>query len=371
MAVGFSVPVFIVILRECTEAAIVISVLLAFVTSMFKHDLVLRRRLMVAVWLGSAAGIVISGIIGTIFLVLWFKYANNLWTSAEALWEACFSLLATVLLSGMALVFLKSDTLTEKWQRKLEKSLRDNNVILQGQNSNATLDEATGSFIAADAIEPTEKDSKKSEADAASEVFAAHKKIAQVFFWVPLVTILREGIEGMFFLGGISISSDPGTIPLAALTGLAVGCIIGWLIFRAGNSMKLHVFFVSASILIFYLAAGLFSKSVGSFEVNTWMKQINAAGDDLAYYNVFTSVWHLTCCNPSEPNSFGWQIFGALLGWTNGATVGTIVSYIVYWLVIAVVLVSMKLLERRRVRLGLEKIGFKKRIKQMFMSTRV
>ncbi|TPX75569.1 hypothetical protein CcCBS67573_g03169 [Chytriomyces confervae] len=79
MAVGFSVPVFIVVLRECTEAAIVISVLLAFVTSMFKNDLDLRRKLTYAVWIGSAAGILISAIIGTIFLVLWFKYANNLW----------------------------------------------------------------------------------------------------------------------------------------------------------------------------------------------------------------------------------------------------------------------------------------------------
>ncbi|KAJ3240664.1 high-affinity iron permease [Chytriomyces hyalinus] len=356
MAVGFSVPVFIVVLRECTEAAIVISVLLAFVASMFKNDLDLRRKLTYAVWIGSAAGILISAIIGTIFLVLWFKYANNLWASAEALWEACFSLLSAVLLSSMAFVFLKSDSLTEKWQRKLEKSLQTNATNLAQNASEGSPSDTNAAAAEIVSDEKAEKEEEKAE---------VQKKWSQVFFWVPLVTILREGIEGMIFLGGISITEDPGNIPIAAVVGVAAGCLIGWLVFRAGNSMKLHVFFVCASILIFYLAAGLFSKSVRSFELNTWMKQINAAGDDLEYYNIFTSVWNTKCCNPNDPNSFGWQMFGALLGWTNSATVGSVVAYILFWIFTAIALVAMKLADRRRVRMGIEKVGFKKTVKQM------
>ncbi|KAJ3261440.1 high-affinity iron permease [Chytriomyces hyalinus] len=416
MAVGFSVPVFFVILRECTEASIVMSVLLTFIRSMFSKDDAMRIKLTRALWAGTVAGLVLSLAIGTAFLVVWFKYASNLWTTTESLWEAIFCLIASILLTGMGLMFLKSDSLMAKWNRKLKKSLmeRQLNVEQRVENNadpmvlasfkvatpnpsvpstNGTLDmpgaDANGritgeaGFLVCssstsdgkpdetvqrqavrtiDQQQPEEEDSTlKQESQKNAGVSA--------FFWIPFVTILREGLEGMVFLGGIAISDDPGHIPLGVLAGIIVGVLIGWVIYRAGSTMKLHTFFVSATILILYLAAGLWSKAVLSFETNEWGHLIGVAdADSSQFYNVKKSVWHLSCCDPKDPNLGGWQLFNAIFGWTNSPTIGSIVSYIVYWVIITISLVVMKLMDRRRERLGLEKVPVKRFIREAVAS---
>ena len=59
-------------------------------------------------------------------------------------------------------------------------------------------------------------------------------------------------------------------------------------------------------------------------------------------YDVDGNVWHLPYGNPENPNNGGWQIFNAILGWNNTATVGTILAYIFYWLFVIGALVYMK-----------------------------
>ncbi|KAJ3332912.1 high-affinity iron permease [Blyttiomyces sp. JEL0837] len=101
-----------------------------------------------------------------------------------------------------------------------------------------------------------------------------------VMFLIPFVTVLREGLEGMVFLGGIAISASPADIPLAAISGIICGLAIGYAVFKTGNSVKLHIFFIGASILILFLAAGLFTKAVRKFEKHVWMQAIGAKDND-------------------------------------------------------------------------------------------
>ena len=42
-----------------------------------------------------------------------------------------------------------------------------------------------------------------------------------------------------------------------------------------------------------------------------------------------------------------WQIFNAILGWNNTATLGSILSYVFYWLLIIVTLIYLKWEEGR------------------------
>ncbi|KAJ3287350.1 hypothetical protein HDU79_005791 [Rhizoclosmatium sp. JEL0117] len=367
--VGFSIPLFFVLFRECTEASIVVSVLFAFISTRFHDDVGMRRMLSRAVWFGTLAGLLISFAIGAGFLVVFFKYASNLWASAEALWEAVFQLIACVLMTIMAFAFLKSDELTAKWHRKLHKSLKDRDLATdlqttsdQGCSSTTASNEGNNGTEGKKVVEVGEDDSSLPPAD-----IGFKNKGVQAFFWIPFVTVLREGLEGMVFVGGIGLSESAENIPLAAIAGLVAGLLIGFAIYKAGNSMKLHTFFVSATILILYLSAGLLSKSVGMFELDNWNKLLGTRdSDEATYYRVDTSVWHLDCCNPENKTQGGWAMFSAIFGWTNNATIGTVTSYCLYWLAIAAALVWMKLSERRRERLGLEKVGFKKTIKGYF-----
>ncbi|ORY29240.1 hypothetical protein BCR33DRAFT_724750 [Rhizoclosmatium globosum] len=391
----------------------------------------MSRMLARHIWLGTGSGILLSLTIGGIFLYIWFNYASNLWSSAEALWEAILQLIACILMTIMGFAFLKSDELTAKWHRKLHKALQEHNAVPEEQqviklkeldtggssNPSTKLNGANSSDGAENSIQksplaPTpEADyvdlqanttnkpntdpelegvrhsvaetirggERKSMVKRDSEAFDGRKTVvekgddettskatkkggngAQAFFWIPFVTVIREGLEGMLFLGGIAISEDPGHIPLAIIGALTAGLALGYAIFRAGNSMKLQTFFLSATITIFYLSSGLMAKSVWAFQKNEWNILIGSK----------QSVWHLNCCNPDDPRQGGWQLFNALFGWHSSPTIGSVTAYIIYWFTISGVLVGMKLMDRRRARLGREKVGMKRMIKEWIASFR-
>ncbi|KAF9416191.1 high-affinity iron permease, partial [Podila epigama] len=66
----FSIPIFFIIFRETTEAAIIVSVLLSFLRQVLNDDPVMRKRLGRQVWAGTALGLLISLAIGAGFIVI-------------------------------------------------------------------------------------------------------------------------------------------------------------------------------------------------------------------------------------------------------------------------------------------------------------
>ena len=53
------------------------------------------------------------------------------------------------------------------------------------------------------------------------------------------------------------------------------------------------------------------------------------------------------CCSPLINGGGGWGIFSALFGWQNSATVGSIVSYNLYWVVIIIAFLAMRYNEKK------------------------
>lgn len=51
------------------------------------------------------------------------------------------------------------------------------------------------------------------------------------------------------------------------------------------------------------------------------------------------------CCSPNVPNNGGWGIFNAILGWTNSATYGSVISYNLYWLCVMIGFIVMRFRE--------------------------
>ncbi|ORX82669.1 iron permease FTR1 [Basidiobolus meristosporus CBS 931.73] len=303
----FSIPIFFILFRETTEAAIIVSVLLSFLAQVYHDNLPLYARLRKQVWIGTLLGLLISLCIGGAFIAVWYTLASDLWGKSEKLWEGCFSLVAVVMITVMGLAMLRTQQMQEKWKVKLSDAM----------NNNTT-----------------------------KGIRAKSRRYALLL--LPLITVLREGLEGVVFIGGISISEPASSIPIAAICGILCGCFVGWLLFRGGNLMKFRWFFVASTCILFLVAAGLFSRAIGFFEGHVWANRTNASNvseDDSGgiTFDVRTNVWYLTCCNPENPNEGGWQIFNAILGWNNVASLGTILGYILYWLAIAGYLVLHKL----------------------------
>lgn len=78
------------------------------------------------------------------------------------------------------------------------------------------------------------------------------------------------------------------------------------------------------------------------------------------------NVWHLDCCNPENNfDSDGWSIFSAIFGWTNSATLGSVLSYVFYWLAVIATLIVLKFREGRTRLFGKEsEMGRKRRERQ-------
>ncbi|KAJ3383288.1 high-affinity iron permease [Entophlyctis sp. JEL0112] len=376
-------------MREALEAAVVVSVLSSFVHQSFPKGTFLFKRMYRLILTGTLLAISISVVIGAAFLVVWFKYATNLWASAELLWEGIEGLVAGVMLTFLAFGFLQSEELTEKWHKKLRKTfleqlephqqLQHQSHGIDNENSDdsdsiaskASLEDriftAFYNFWKKKTPHPAHSALPSSEqpaADASAAELPVEDDVDKdkpllnskntsgyTLFILPFLTVLREGLECVVFIGGIGVSSDPGTIPLAAVVGLGCGALLGYIIFKLGNSLKARNFFLGATIFILILAVGLTTTSISKIESYRFKQMIGTNVDltESLVHNVNTTVWYLNCCNPEEEvrNNYGWQVFAAVLGWNNFATYLTIGVYVGFCLVVAAVLV---LLKYRRVR---------------------
>lgn len=51
-------------------------------------------------------------------------------------------------------------------------------------------------------------------------------------FMLPFITVLREGLEAVMFIGGVGVGSPATAFPLPVITGIASGCLVGFLIYK-------------------------------------------------------------------------------------------------------------------------------------------
>ncbi|KAG0361615.1 high-affinity iron permease [Podila minutissima] len=303
----FSAPIFFIMFRETTEAAIIVSVLLTFIKQVVVDDAALLRRLKWHVWIGVLVGLAISLIIGGAFIAVWNSLAKNVFQAHEELWEGSFALIACFMITIMALAMLKSQDMQEKWRGKLSQSM--DNI-----DKDQSLTKRSGKYA---------------------------------LLILPLITVLREGLEAMIFVGGVTFQEEAKAIPLAAICGILAGALVGFIIYRGGSRLALHRFFVASTCFLLFIAAGLFTKAIMAFEMDKWNKIVGGDADDAGSYDPRGNVWALNCCNPNDPNAGGWQFLNAVVGWSNIASVGTVTGYCMYWVVVIVSVVFMQIKGKR------------------------
>jgi high-affinity iron transporter len=51
-------------------------------------------------------------------------------------------------------------------------------------------------------------------------------------FALPFVTVLREGIEAVVFIAGVTFSAPASAVPLAVVVGLAAGAVVGFALYK-------------------------------------------------------------------------------------------------------------------------------------------
>ncbi|KAJ6469499.1 iron permease FTR1 [Mycena sanguinolenta] len=342
----FSVPIFFIVFRETLEAAIIVSVLLGLAEQIVYEDPArfgqrrqitaesdgshdskdevssdpeddtahrrqLIRKLRIQIFAGAGLGLFLALAIGAAFIAVWFTQASDLWSKSEELWEGIFELIASLMIFVMGVTMLKMDRAKAKWRVKLEKAF-----------SGARTDGET-------------------------------RAGRWILFILPLITVLREGMEAVIFVGGVSLGQPATSIPIATIVGLICGLVVGFVIYSFASRTTLSIFLVIMTNLLLLIGAGLFSRAVWAFQENAFNHLLGAdvddsGGDGPGSFRVQGSVWHLDCCNPEDNlDGQGWSIFNAIFGWTNSATLGSVLSYVFYWIAVIVTLIVMKYREGR------------------------
>jgi high-affinity iron transporter len=183
------------------------------------------------VWYGVAAGLVIVIIIGAGMIGAFYGLGKDIFAKTENLWEGIFGLIASVIITLMGAALLRVSKLQDKWRVKI-----------------------------ANAIESKDKVGTKF-----SHRFR-HFAEKYAMFWLPFITVLREGLEAVVFIGGVGLSYPANAFPLPVVCGILAGAIIGYLIFQGGNRSALQIFLIVSTCFLYLVAAGLFSKAVWFFE---------------------------------------------------------------------------------------------------------
>ena len=217
---------FIVTLREGIEAALIVSILLAYLKQLGRTD---RAHV---VWWGTALAIGLSAVVGTVIFAVGAEFEGT----AEQVFEGLVTLTAVSVLTWM--IF---------WMRR------------QGARIKSDLQEKVDTALVAGGF-----------------------ALAALAF----TAVLREGIETALFLFAAAKGTavDAGGVAgqvTGAVLGLGLAVVLCVLLYRGGIRMNLRTFFrVTGSILI-VVAAGLFAYSVHELQEAGWFPLLTATAFDL------------------------------------------------------------------------------------------
>ena len=142
-------------------------------------------------------GFAIVLVIGGAIIGVFYGLGKDKWSKAEYIYEGSFALVASLIVTFIGAAMLRMGKMKEKWRVKLAKAVKEGPVSGLGFWSAFKL--------------WTEK---------------------YAMFVVPFITVLREGLEAVVFIAGVTFSAPPSAFPLPVIMGLIAGCFVGYLIYK-------------------------------------------------------------------------------------------------------------------------------------------
>lgn len=201
-------PSLFIMLREGFEAALVVSIVFAYLRRIGRLDLGRWA------WLGVAAAV---GIAAAIAVVIHLTI-GSLEGAPRLRAFAAVSLLAACVLTWM--IF---------WMRRQSRAIKGD-------------------------IEHHIDDALKSADDT--------RKVGRAVAMVAFVAVLREGIEAALFLIAAATSAAGTQVVLGALIGVSLASILGVMVYMGGRRLPMKAFFNVTGVVIIVFAAGLLARTV-------------------------------------------------------------------------------------------------------------
>ncbi len=214
MDLGFFTTGLLTGLREGVEAALIVSIILAYLAKTG------NQRYFGMIWVGAGAAIVLSVVIG---LVL-FNTVGGFEEPAEQIFEGFLMIIAAAVVTWMLF-----------WMRRTAANIKG--------ELHAGVDRALAN----------------------GGIFG----LAALAF----TAVIREGIETALFLMGQATAAGTEAMStlIGALVGLVIAVGIGYGLYRGARVINLRTFFQWTGIALIFIAAGLLSHGIHEFIEAGWI----------------------------------------------------------------------------------------------------
>jgi high-affinity iron transporter len=220
---------FVIALREGIEAALIVSIVLAYLRQLGATD---RGRL---VWWGAIVAVVLSVGVGTAVFVAGAEFEGT----AEQIFEGLVTLAAVGVLTWMIFwMHRQGARIKSDLQEKVDTALVHGGLALAG---------------------------------------------------LAFFAVLREGIETALFLyaaaKGTAVEGTnvaPAAQVLGAILGLGLAVVLGAMLYRGGIRMNLRSFFRVTGLLLIVVAAGLFAFSLHELQEAGWLPFLGTHAFDIS-----------------------------------------------------------------------------------------
>ena|SRR3989338_1631334 len=261
---------FVITFRETLEAALIVGIILAYLVKTKKERY--NNIVYIAIVSAVAASIISA--------LLFNAFAGGFEGRAEQIFEGVSMLFASFLLTFMILWMLKQKHIVTDLHKKVSIELKEEHKF--------------------------------------------------GLFSLVFISVLREGIETVIFLGAAKLASSDNNI-IGASLGIIFAIIFGYILFVIGKKIDIKMFFNITSILLILFAAGLVAHGIHEFQ---------EAGVLPTYIE---HVWDI---NPKQnpdgsypllhENGFIGGLAKDLFGYNGNPSLLEVISYIGYLIVIGI-----------------------------------
>jgi len=196
----------IIVFREVLEGALIVGILYTYLNKTNQSEAIVR------LWQGVGAAIVAS-VLGSI---LFQMFADGFKGQSAKLFEGVVMILAAAILGTVIVWMAKNRNIAEDLKEKADEALSSDGV-------------------------------------------------GYGIFALSFISVFREGIETILFLYGVMVKEGGLNIVLSVV-GAVLGLGVAFLIFVQGRKVPLKTFFNVTSILLIFVAAGMFTYGVHELE---------------------------------------------------------------------------------------------------------